>query len=783
MPPLEDEKKGWRIGRREFHVGAAGAGVGLGLGAISHWLPLRSPDVGPDWSRGEESFVPSSCLLCPAHCGIRGRVVDGHLVKIEGNPLHPVSRGGLCPKGIAGIQLLYHPARLTGPVERVGPPGSDQFRRVSWDEAMSRIASALGKLRATGESSSACWVGGHVQGVMGELLDRFSRACGSGGAVFDGYDDGAARVLALTQGIDASPAFDLEGADLVLSFGAPLSEAWWCPPQSAGARSFASGRRPRWIQVDVRHSRTASAADDWVPVRPDSYGVLALGIAYVLLKEGLYDVDAVHKQTTGIEDWIDESGRTVSGFRSLVLRHGRTEEVSKRTGVPPDTVVALAKRFGRARRAVVVWDQAVSWRRGGLTDALAIHTLNILSGALERPGGVTVQPPMPVPSLGGTQETPPGGDSAAPRFADWSARLLRGGEPPVKALFLYYSNPIASAPNGRALADALSRVGLIVSFSPFLDETARHAHLVLPDHTYLERWQDAPAPATVPIRVWGIVQPIVPPLHETRATGDVILGLASRLGPEVASRFPWSSVEQIVRERSGALSRVGRGGVFVGGYRRDELRELEARGWWLPHGMAEDRFWSAVKEKGGWFDPYYDHETPTLASRFPDGRARIFSAEARKAAAGGQEGDAFLPTEAEARKDEGFPLRLVPYRVMTLASGTTAWMPWLLETLGVMTGDAWQSWVEINPATATELGLAEGQKVRVESSDGSFTARLRAYAGCQPGVVNVPYGLHSRLDGWGDLEPSNPLAAVGDKRDPVTGLPDWYTTFVRVVAA
>jgi molybdopterin-containing oxidoreductase family iron-sulfur binding subunit len=106
------------IDRREFLAGIGGLGVGLSIGGISHWLPLSSPEVGPDWSPGREEFIPSTCLLCPAHCGIRGRLVDGKLVKIDGNPLHPVNRGGLCPKGYAGIQMLYHPGRLTGPVER-----------------------------------------------------------------------------------------------------------------------------------------------------------------------------------------------------------------------------------------------------------------------------------------------------------------------------------------------------------------------------------------------------------------------------------------------------------------------------------------------------------------------------------------------------------------------------------------------------------------------------------------------------------------------------------------
>ena len=93
------------ISRRFFLAGLGSTGVGLGLGGFSHLFPLSSPQFGPDWSPGDENHVPSTCLLCPSHCGILGRVVDGKLVRVDGNPLHPVSQGGLCPKGRASLQL------------------------------------------------------------------------------------------------------------------------------------------------------------------------------------------------------------------------------------------------------------------------------------------------------------------------------------------------------------------------------------------------------------------------------------------------------------------------------------------------------------------------------------------------------------------------------------------------------------------------------------------------------------------------------------------------------
>ena len=780
------------ISRRNFLVGAAGAGVGFGLGAFSHQFPLAPPEFGADWQPGEESFVSSTCLLCPAHCGIRARLVDGAFTRIDGNPLHPVSQGGLCPKGRAGIQLVYHPGRLKGPVQRVGPPGSDAFQPISWDAALDRVVAALRTARDGGEAGSVEWLAGNVQGVVGELVSAFCRAYGTERITVDDYRDGSAEVMRLCQGIKAPPAYDLRSSDLVVSFGAGLAEAWWASPLAARARDNDPGSAPRWVQIDVRLSRTAVSADQWIPIRPGTYGTLALGLAYLLAKEGLYDAETAAQRVSGWEDWTDEDGARQPGFRSLVLRHGRPDDVSGRTGVPVARLTELAKAFGSARSPVAVWDHAVSWRRGGLSDALAIHALNVLLGRLNRPGGVLVQAPMP--PLPGPLDRAPAGTGDLLRRALTSTAWPRGpGEgaaPATKVLFLCQSNPVASAAQSDAAREALARVPLVVSFSPFFDESARYANLILPDHTYLERWQDAAAPAAVAFPVWGVVQPVIKPLHDTRATGDVILGLAARLGGDVNAWSRWTSVEGIVRERGIALANTQRGSAFVDRFRQDELRELESRGWWLPHGRSPEEYWQTIQGTGGWFDPIYDYHDRSAISQHPDGRVWIFPREARRRIQQSAHGLAagFLPMTVEASASSetaapaAFPLLLVPFRVLTLASGGTPMMPWLLEHLGVLTGHAWETWAEINPETAHELGLQSGQRVRVESAQGGFEATLRIFPGAQPGVVHVPYGLHTRVDGWGEARGANPLVAVGRQVEPVGGLPDWYSTRVRLAA-
>ncbi|MBI2616362.1 MAG: molybdopterin-dependent oxidoreductase, partial [Gemmatimonadetes bacterium] len=335
--------------RREFLWTAGGAAAALtlqGLPEVS-WTPEQVDAAG--WEPGMEALRNSTCLLCPSRCGIRGRAVDGRLVRILGNPLHPLSQGGVCPRGIAGVQLLYHPDRLASPLERSGSRGGGEWTPLTPEQALEQLATRLGALRAGGRPDRLAVVSGYARGTMDEVWRQFLRAFGSPHYVADDCNDATDVVMALMHGIPRGPAYDLERSGVVLSFGAPLFDAWWSPLQAyvafgrpAGG-SARSPTRPHVIQVDTRFSRTAARAHEWVGIRPGTHGVLALGVAYVLIKEELVDAEFLARHVSGFEDATDGSGAVREGYRSLVLRHYRTEEVSVITGVPVERVVSLAK--------------------------------------------------------------------------------------------------------------------------------------------------------------------------------------------------------------------------------------------------------------------------------------------------------------------------------------------------------------------------------------------------------------------------------------------------------
>jgi anaerobic selenocysteine-containing dehydrogenase len=783
--------------RRDFlwTAGAAGAVLAWRRAQDVAWPAQQVAAAG--WEPGEESQLISTCLVCPARCGIRGRMVDGRLVAITGNPLHPVSRGGLCPRGIGGVQTLYHPDRLTAPRLRVGERGAGEWRTITQEEAIALIAERLGAIRTSGRPDSLALVAGHCDGSMRELWLRFLEAFGSPNYVADDYDDGTDAVMDLMHGIARRPGYDLDRSARVLSFGAPLFESWWSPLQAYVAFGGPQGeggpqRRPALVQVDTRFSRTAAWAHEWVGVRPGTHAVLALGIAYVLINEELYDADFVARHVSGFEDRTDETGRVQPGYRSLVQRSYRTEEVSAITGVPVERIVALAKAFGEERPSVAICGPDVLLAPDGLLAGLAVHSLNVLAGNINRPGGVLFGEDPPLSPL-----DPPVLDTVA-RAGSARAAFTRNeapfgrGDPPRRfaeaaasgaaipgVLFLYYSNPLASSAQPDAWRSALSRTPFIVSFSPFLDETARYADLILPDLLPWERWQDGQPPPSFPYPVWCVVRPLVQGSVTAVHTGEAVLALARALGDDVARNLPWADFEALLRARAAGLFEVERGMAFGDAFERAHLRQMEERGWWLREHAESDAFWEDLVARGGWVDLFHDETDPAGLARTPDGRIALLPARLERVLDSEQPGRRpYVLSSTPIAPPEEFPLRLIPYRVSTLASGSLSLEPWLAEQPTVFADRHWRPWVEVNPATAARLGLEDNASVWIISARGRYRALLKVFPGAAPDTVCAPYGLRHP-----DGELANPLQLLDGSTDPLTGLPCWFTSTVRLERA
>jgi menaquinone reductase, molybdopterin-binding-like subunit len=763
------------------------------------------------WARPEESVVPSICQQCPGGCGLMVRVLDGQPGGISGNPLHPINRGALCPKAFGALQLVYDPDRLKGPMARDG--GRGRFRPIGWDEALSLVRTRLAELRAKGLAHTLAILGGQYRGYRHALWDRFAAACGTPNYIRLRCLQPERPALAhqFMHGVTSPLCYDLAEANCILSFGASLLEAWHGPVHAslAFARLRGASDRPRGrlIQVDPRRSQTAAKADRWVPIIPGTDGILALGIANALIREGLYDREFLDTYSVGAEEWVGPSGERHEGFKSLVLRDYGLVAVSAATGVPVNTILEVARDLATFKPAVVIGERGSAYGRDDLQTRMAIHSLNALIGSIGVRGGLLTQGPLPLsplpplelddlarrgleqPRIDGAGEGSYALVSDAPQALP--ERIFNGTPYPINALFVFATNPLASHPAKEAFAQAFERIPFIVSFSPFLDETSARADLILPDHTYLERWQDDQVTHLAGFSCFSLARPAMEPRHQTRNTADVLLDLAPTLG--LGRSLPWKTFDRLLYDGARGLYEAQRGYV-VSPYTEESLRKvLERQGYWAPQFKSYDEFWDALGKRGAWWDATGLPVSRKALLKTPSGKFEFFptrhiqSLDQVRAKHGpavpgpltGERSDRetlypFPEAPAASRESGAFPLRFITYRLVTRPIGGGRNQPWLLEQPAVHVRASWERWVEIHPLTAAELGIRGGDPVWVESAKGRIKVKVKLYAGTLPSIALMP------LFGG---EGGNPNDLIANETDSFRGFGLLNTTRVKVYKA
>jgi anaerobic selenocysteine-containing dehydrogenase len=738
-------------------------------------------------------------------CGILVRVIDGWAVNIIGNPLHPVNRGTLCPKGIAGLQGLYDPDRIRSPLKRAGKRGEGRWQSISWDEALSTITESLKKLRKNGESHRLAVLGGRYRGLMRSLWDRFLEAYGSPNYIDNQFlwEGPLSEGLFLTQGIYGPPAYDFENTSYILSFGSGLLESYWSPVQALSAYGqFRRGNpehRGKLVQIESRLSVTGIKADEWIPIQPGAEALLALGIAHMIIKEGLYDKEFISNLTFGFENWTDPNGRDRLGFKEFVSSEYDPDTVSKRTGVPIDTLIRLAREFASNQPSL-----AIGYRDRPFHQ-MAVATLNGLVGSIDTSGGILTPRAVPLQSL------PPVGKDPIAQKGLQVERIDGGTKPSLmlqqpylftrntisgkpyrpEVLFLYYTDPLFSNPIPDLFSDALVQIPLIVSFSPYMDDTTALADFILPDRTPLERWQDDPVFLNNGFPVLGIRQPVIEPLYQTKATGDVLLHLAKSLGGEIQKAFPWTDFKEILLYGVKGVFDAKRGDTFGLPFEQAWTRLLERGGWSAPSYKTFEEFWKQLQEKGGWWDPIYDFKEWDRVFRTPSKKFEFYAQALKQIHPTFTSRDlkdlSFFPHWEESKKgadEKEYPLHLQIFRTMTLTGSRNANQPWLQASVGSYVFARWENWLEINPETAERFRISDGDWVWVESPKGRIRVRAKLYKGAMPDVVSIPFGEGHRSGGhWSKGLGENPYRLIDGDLDSVTGYPINESTRVKVYKA
>ncbi|RMF23203.1 MAG: hypothetical protein D6760_05865, partial [Deltaproteobacteria bacterium] len=696
--------------RRQFLLGIGSGALAIGASPLLRRVKAAAP--APVVLAREESWARSICQLCGSGCGLSVRLINGKPVTVTGNPLHPVNRGGLCARGAAGLQLYYDPDRLAGPMVR-DRSVLGGWAPIAWDEALGRVGQKLAAAIEQGSGRIAV-IRGDGATLTAQLLGRLARAARSRWVV-DMKPAGqraASEVLRRMHGRDGQLVYDLANATTLLSLDSALLES---PANSMVLhRGFAEmrSRGGTFIHAGPRLGVTGAKADTWLPVRPSTAGILALGIAHMMIKEGYERTDFLRHHVDGYFDGEDAGGMR-GGIRSWILREFSPERVSELTGVRWDQLIRTARTFGRAERPLAV-GPLDGESRFSVFDAAAAHVLNAIAGSIDTPGGVLLareSPFAPLERLGGEEGALGEPSPTVEELADW---VLADKKPQIDVCLVHEADPVFTSVAGGKVREALRKIPLVVSTSPVMTDTVDAADVVLPDRLWIERRSDA----TV---VDGSAHPVVslspaaaPARADARHTAEVVLALAKRSGEAVARHFPWANYDAVVREMVRALAESQTGDTFSDEDRSVWVQLMERSGWRSPSYRSASQLEKQMEELGGWWDPaYYHGEWARVVARE---ERRINVAPLRSVATA-----EILSRPEEPAENE---LLLYIHSEPTLAARAAGSLPYLQDLSSPFAQRGWVTTAELNPETAERLGVAHGDAATIENDYGSVSVRV-----------------------------------------------------------
>lgn len=657
--------------RRDFlklaGVGAAAATALTGCGPASRYVVREPYTKMPEYTyNGQSTFYATTCRECAAACGLVVRTHQGRAIKVEGNPYNPLNLGKTCARGQASLQGLYNPDRIQAPGQH--QRGEKTFNEMDWDAALGVVGKALA------EGDFAFLLGSapdHLFDLAAELSKAYGAAAPLRFSALAAFE-ARATLGEAARAVFGKPNnlfFDLSNADMVFSFGANFLETWLAPV--AYTRGFANMRRAKrgyLVQFEPRMSQTAAKADEWIPVRPGTEGLVALAIGSLAAQI---------------------KGKVLAAFDGVDLA-----AVAETSGVEQATLERLAQLFAAAERPVALPGGAPLAQSNGLAAGKAILALNALTS-----GGLYLTAPAAV-------------NDAYHRPAslkEMSAFIERMRAGKIKTLFVHGVNPLFELPRALGFREALEKVPTVISFASFPDETALAADYVFPDHTGLESWGYQRAATGAGQKLISGAQPVVAPFYNTRATADVLLTAS-------AGKLPYADEVAFLQAQVSGL--VGAADGFFG------AGDLPS-------------FWAQFQQFGGWWtnEPQWNiPEPPSL--------------------------DKALSVEAPPTGGEGeFYLHVFPSPILAEAGANK---PWLQEIPDPMTTVMWNSWLEINPLTADELGLLDDDVVQLISPFGTLEIPVYRYPAIRPDTVALPFGQgHSAYGRYAEGRGVNPADLLG----------------------
>ena len=836
--------------RRDFlKLGAASAAVATTGGTVlttAKGAPLRKG--GRDFSPrtgAERKAVPTACWQCVSRCSMIGYVEDGRLVKLGGQPNSIRTGGFICARGNAGVNQVYDPDRVLYPMRRVGKRGEGKWKRISWDEALTEVVGRLKKPRDEGHPERFMFHYGRMKASSSKLIK--SAFLGTYGTSTVGNhtsicEGGKWTAQELTWGSHYDN-WDFDNTRYILNFGSNCLEAHTNHTSVAHRLVGALvDQQVKMVTFDVRLSNTAAKSTEWIPVKSGTDGAVALAMCNVIMSEDLYrgEGEAFLKFCRATSDVNASLEEKVAALKSHLAKY-TPEWAEKISGVSTAKIRTIAREFATTQPAVVIsYRGAVAHYNGNDTER-AIQMLAAITGNIDNPGGrcKAVGAKWKYPK--GPKEKPKAkklkildgfkGQAAYPthHISHQVFKMIKDGSAGRPEVYMWYCyQPVYSNGECRENIEILKDENLIpytVAVTPFYDESAALADIILPDATYLERWDWEDMVSPNQVAEYYLRQPTVQPLGEARDFSDVCCELAERMG------FPlgFKSKEEFVKKSCEKTPGVKEAGGFEYMKKHGVWHDPKAKPKY--HGYKKEVKATDLEKDGVILDAatgvYWNwHKSKAKSIEEASKKGYAHTKSAYKGYVGQKIGDkiyagfkpdklnksGFFELYSELMKEKGFvplptytpipehekmkasDLVLTTFKVNVQTHSRTQNCKWLTEIYHDNPG-----W--INPATADKLGIKEGDAIRVKSAVGEIKTNARVTPAVVPGVIAISfhcghweYGRYAsgkksptgtnddpqlRLKWWKN-NGAHPNWVIPNSPDPVNGQQRWMDTVVEV---
>ncbi|MBI2860003.1 MAG: molybdopterin-dependent oxidoreductase [Chloroflexi bacterium] len=661
------------------------------------------------YGQAEAEVVRTVCQSCHCGCGVLVHLREGRIIKIEGNPEHPLNEGIICPKGMTSWQVVYHPDRLKYPLKRAGARGENRWQRISWDEALDTIAEKLKDiLKTDGPMAIAGTFGGkptRIRNAMHSLINSL-------GSPNSGYSDASfcwgpypvAEVNTYGGYTFTEMNADARNSNCIIVWGGNPTQSH---PTYGRLISNARARGAKLVVVDPRFTAIASKADVWLQVRPGTDAALALGMLNVIINEGLYDKEFVDRWCLGFEELKER------------VQQYPVEKVAEITWVPAEDIVRVARMYASTRPATIYARVAVETHLDSTQGMRALACLVAVTGNIDVKGGnvFSVYPRGFYSFHGqrrkwwrekangdaeqeqrlGAREFPllcgPNSPIGSPHPTTMVRSVLTGKPYPIKAWFVA-NNLLLCLPNSSEVYQALKKVDFLVVWELFMTPTAQLADIILPAAHWLETNNIMDAYSNYIAARPRAIEPVGEAWDEMK----IVFEILDRVGKEFCY-FPARNADEYDDNRLKGL-----------GMTFNDLKEMtvlsapipykryEQEGFQTPSGKVE--LYSGTFEKYG-YDPLPHYVEP-------------------------KPGPVSTP---ELARDYPLVLTTGAIRVSYMHSEGRA-IPWLREL-------APDPEIEIHPDTAAQLGIRQGDWVWIETPnvDGRIKQKARLTSGIDSRVV------------------------------------------------